>query len=211
MSASVTSATSAATTSGSSSFQCRAIVETKVTTTSTSASISAAIGRGSGSIRSAAEAAAAAESSESETDNNDETGTTDKFLLLVDQLSLEQPNHLSIKDIGIILDRLSSKIVDVAMLERQVEATDTHNWTIKATIRGEVMRELGVIYNSNYYAISEHPSFSFVKELASAAAAGVTSSGHPGGDHALPLEDVGLDEDFDDVEADDPVDHRGIQ
>ena len=29
---------------------------------------------------------------------------------------------------------------------------NTHNWTIKATIRGEVMRELGVIYNSNYYA-----------------------------------------------------------
>ena len=36
---------------------------------------------------------------------------------------------------------------------------NTHNWTIKATIRGEVMRELGVIYNSNYYAISEHPSY----------------------------------------------------
>ena len=105
------------------------------------------------------------ESSESETDNNDETGTADKFLLLVDQLSLEQPSHLSIKDIGIILDRLSSKIIDVGMLERQVEASDTHNWTIKATIRGQVMRELGVIYNSNYYAISEHPSFNFSKRL----------------------------------------------
>ena len=46
------------------------------------------------------------DSSESETDNNDETGTTDKFLLLIDQLSSEQPHHLSIKDIGIILDRL---------------------------------------------------------------------------------------------------------
>ena len=99
------------------------------------------------------------------TDNNDETGTTDKFLLLVDQLSLEQPQHLSIKDIGIILDRLSSKIIDVAILERQIEATDTHNWTIKATIRGEVMRELGVIYNSNYYAISEHPDLNFSKRL----------------------------------------------
>ena len=65
------------------------------------------------------------------TDNNDETGTTDKFLLLVDQLSLEQPQHLSIKDIGIILDRLSSKIIDVAILDREIEATDTHNWTIK--------------------------------------------------------------------------------
>jgi hypothetical protein len=27
----------------------------------------------------------------------------------VDQLSMEQPHHLSIKDIGIILERLSSK------------------------------------------------------------------------------------------------------
>ena len=123
-------------------------------------------------VTSASEAAVAAaaavqqdESSESETDNNDETGTTSKFLLLVDQLSLEQPQHLSIKDIGIILDRLSSKIIDVAILERQIEATDTHNWTIKATIRGEVMRELGVIYNSNYYAISEHPDLNFSKRL----------------------------------------------
>lgn len=99
------------------------------------------------------------DSSESETENNEDTCTTDKFLLLVDQLSLEQPRHLSIKDIGIILDRLNSKVIDVEMLERSIEATDTHNWTIKATIRGEVMRELGVIYNSNYYAISEHPSY----------------------------------------------------
>ena len=81
--------------------------------------------------------------------------------MLVDQLSLDQHHHLSIKDIGIILDRLSSKIVDVERLEREIERSDgdTHNWTIKATIRGEVMRELGVIYNSNYYAISEHPSY----------------------------------------------------
>lgn len=42
------------------------------------------------------------------------------------------------------------------MIER---SDDTHNWTIKATIRGEVMRELGVLYNSNYYAISEHPGY----------------------------------------------------
>ena len=82
-----------------------------------------------------------------------------------DQLSAEQPHHLSIKDIGIILDRLSSKIIDVVMLERQIEDSHTRNWTIKATIRGQVMRELGVIYNSNYYAISEHPSFSFSKRI----------------------------------------------
>ena len=109
----------------------------------------------------AAAAAAAAESSESETDNNEDAGKTVKFLLLVDQLSVDQHHHLSIKDIGIILDRLSSKIVDVERLEREIERADdhTHNWTIKATIRGDVMRELGVIYNSNYYAISEHPSY----------------------------------------------------
>ena len=67
---------------------------------------------------------------------------------------------LSIKDIGIILDRLNSKILDVEKLFRDKEDSDIHNWTIKATIRGEVMRELGVIYNSNYYSISEHPSYS---------------------------------------------------
>ena len=138
------------------SFQCRAIVETTTMTAKMTSTASEAV---------EASDPMHEESSESETDNNDETGTADKFLLLVDQLSLEQPSHLSIKDIGIILDRLSSKIIDVGMLERQVEASDTHNWTIKATIRGQVMRELGVIYNSNYYAISEHPSFNFSKRL----------------------------------------------
>lgn len=143
-------ASTSSTAANSGSFQCRAIVETTTTKVTTAVTTTSREDQ---------------ESSESETDNNDETGTTNKFLLLVDQLSLEQPHHLSIKDIGIILDRLSSKIIDVAMLERQIEATDTHNWTIKATIRGEVMRELGVIYNSNYYAISEHPNFNFSKLL----------------------------------------------
>ena len=78
----------------------------------------------------------------------------------VDQLSMEQPHHLSIKDIGIILERLSSKIIDVERLDRSSEGSDTRNWTLKATIRGDVMRELGVIYNNNYYAISEHPGYS---------------------------------------------------
>ena len=59
----------------------------------------------------------------------------------------------------------SSKIIDVDQLERQIEDGSTRNWTIKATIRGQVMRELGVIYNSNYYAISEHPNFSFSKRI----------------------------------------------
>ena len=89
----------------------------------------------------------------------DDSVTTVKFLLLVDQLSAEQKHHLSIKDIGIILDRLSSKILDVEKLDREKEDSDVYNWTIKATIRGDVMRELGVIYNSNYYSISEHPAY----------------------------------------------------
>ena len=75
------------------------------------------------------------------------------FAFQVDQLSVDQQPHLSIKDIGVILERLSAKIVDVERLEREREGGDTHNWTIKATIRGEAMRELGVIYNSNYYSI----------------------------------------------------------
>lgn len=104
------------------------------------------------------------ESSESETENNhsvleEDTTTTEKFLLLIDQLSLDQKRHLTIKDIGVILERLSSKIVDVERLDRESEAEDCYNWTIKATIRGDFLRELGVIYNGNFYAISEHPAY----------------------------------------------------
>uniref|UniRef100_A0A6P7F2H6 Uncharacterized protein LOC114325887 isoform X2 n=1 Tax=Diabrotica virgifera virgifera TaxID=50390 RepID=A0A6P7F2H6_DIAVI len=102
------------------------------------------------------------ESSESETENTvmeDEAVTSEKFLLLIDQLSVDQKRHLSIKDIGIILERLSSKILDVERLDRESESEDCYNWTIKATIRGDVLRELGVIYNGNYYAISEHPGY----------------------------------------------------
>ena len=99
------------------------------------------------------------DSSDSEADGGEAEDTSTKFLLLVDQLSVDQKHHLSIKDIGIILDRLSSKILDVEKLDREKEDSDVYNWTIKATIRGEVMRELGVIYNSNYYSISEHPEY----------------------------------------------------
>lgn len=108
------------------------------------------------------------QSSESETENNhsvleEEKVTTRKFLLLIDQLSLDQKRHLSIKDIGVILERLSSKIVDVERLERnrssETDAEDCYNWTIKATIKGDILRELGVIYNGNFYAISEHPNY----------------------------------------------------
>jgi hypothetical protein len=102
------------------------------------------------------------ESSESETENTiieDEIVTSEKFLLLIDQLTVEQKNHLSIKDIGIILERLSSKILDVERLDRENESEECYNWTIKAIIRGDMLRELGVIYNGNYYIISEHPGY----------------------------------------------------
>ncbi|KAJ1528008.1 hypothetical protein ONE63_007934 [Megalurothrips usitatus] len=102
------------------------------------------------------------DSSESETDNTvleEEAVTSEKFLLLIDQLSVDQKRHLTIKDIGIILERLNSKILDVERLDRESESDDCYNWTIKATIRGDVLQELGVIYNGNYYAISEHPGY----------------------------------------------------
>ncbi|XP_015430899.1 PREDICTED: uncharacterized protein LOC107187340 [Dufourea novaeangliae] len=101
------------------------------------------------------------DSSESETENTimeDEIVTSEKFLLLIDQHSVDQ-KHLSIKDIGIILERLSSKIVDVERLDRESESEECYNWTIKAIIKGDVLRELGVIYNGNYYVISEHPGY----------------------------------------------------
>lgn len=102
------------------------------------------------------------DSSESETENTlveDEPVTSEKFLLLIDQLSVDQKRHLTFKDIGIILERLNSKILDVERLDRESESDDCYNWTIKATIRGDALRELGVIYNGNYYAISEHPGY----------------------------------------------------
>uniref|UniRef100_A0AAR5PNE7 CIDE-N domain-containing protein n=1 Tax=Dendroctonus ponderosae TaxID=77166 RepID=A0AAR5PNE7_DENPD len=78
------------------------------------------------------------ESSESETENTvmeDEAVTSEKFLLLIDQLSVDQKRHLSIKDIGIILERLSSKILDVERLDRESESDDCYNWTIKVGVR----------------------------------------------------------------------------
>lgn len=102
------------------------------------------------------------ESSESETETTvieDESMTSEKFLLLIDQLTGKQDKHLTVKDIGIILERLNSKIVDVERLDRDYEATDCYNWTIKATIRGDVLQELGIIYNGSYYGISEHPGY----------------------------------------------------
>lgn len=102
------------------------------------------------------------DSSESETETTvieDDSMTSEKFLLLIDQLTGKQDKHLTVKDIGIILERLNSKIVDVERLDREYEATDCYNWTIKATIRGDVLQELGIIYNGSYYGISEHPGY----------------------------------------------------
>ncbi|CAN7987425.1 unnamed protein product [Ixodes pacificus] len=102
-----------------------------------------------------------ADDSESDTDNTacEEEQLSERYLLLVDQLSLEQDRHLTVRDIGVILERLSSRIVDVDRLERERESADVHNWTIKATLRGEVLREIGVIYNGQYYGIMEHPGY----------------------------------------------------
>ncbi|KAG1672167.1 Cell death activator CIDE-A [Nymphon striatum] len=97
--------------------------------------------------------------SDTETTTNDDDQLTERYLLLVDHLSRDQSQHLTIKDIGIILERLSSKIVDVDKLERDTENSDIHNWTIKATIKGEVLREIGVIYKGQYYGIMEHPEY----------------------------------------------------
>jgi hypothetical protein len=91
---------------------------------------------------------------EQETEGN---VTTEKMLLLTDQLSTDQRRHLTILDLGVILDRLKAKIIDVERLEREREGPSCYRWMIKATIRGDVLRDLGVLYNGNYYSISEHP------------------------------------------------------
>lgn len=100
--------------------------------------------------------------SETETTERDEQ-YCERYLLLMDQLSANQKRHLSVKDIGIILERLKSKIVDIDKLERDKEnLTAGHNWIIKATIRGEMLREIGVVYNGQYYALMEHPAYFWV-------------------------------------------------
>lgn len=92
---------------------------------------------------------------------NDNGLTTDKVLLLTDQLSSDQRKHLTILDLGVILERLKAKIIDVERLEREREGPSCFRWIIKATIRGDVLRDLGVLYNGNYYSISEDQGLSF--------------------------------------------------
>lgn len=102
---------------------------------------------------------AANSDSETETTEREDEQLCDRYLLLVDQLTVDQDKHLSIRDIGVIMERLQSKIVDIDKLEREKEGSDCYNWIIKATIRGEVLREIGVIYNGHYYGIMEHPGY----------------------------------------------------
>lgn len=94
-----------------------------------------------------------------EEDFENEYGTTtDKLLLLTDQLSMDRnKKHLTVLDLGVILDRLKGKILDVERLEREIEGPSCYRWLIKATIRGHMLRELGVLYNGSYYSISEDP------------------------------------------------------
>lgn len=92
---------------------------------------------------------------------NEGSVTTEKLLLLTDQLSNDQHKHLTILDLGVILERLKAKIIDVHRLEREREDLRCYRWTINATIRGEVLRDLGVLYNGNYYSISESPVLSY--------------------------------------------------
>ena len=87
--------------------------------------------------------------------------TTEKVLLLIDQLSADQRKHLTILDLGVILDRLKTKIIDVKRLEREREGPGCFRWMIKATIRGDGLRDLGVLYNGNYYSISEHQHLNY--------------------------------------------------
>lgn len=91
--------------------------------------------------------------------DNQEENLHERYLLLIDQLNEENDQHLSIKDIGIILEKMSSSIVDVDKLEKEKENDKANNWLIKATVRGDFVREIGVIYQNHYYSITEHPAY----------------------------------------------------
>ena len=105
--------------------------------------------------------------SDSETVESESLDKSERFsecyLMLVDKLSIDKQRHLTIKDIGIILEHLSFKIVDVNCLERERNSQDCYNWMIKATIKGELLRNLGVIYNGQYYKIMEQPKWRLEK------------------------------------------------
>lgn len=94
-----------------------------------------------------------------ERDDDDDEQFCERYLMLVDQLSANHKKHLSIKDIGIILERLKSKIIDIDKLERDKENIDCYNWLIKAIIKGDMLREIGVVYKGQYYSLMEHPGY----------------------------------------------------
>lgn len=102
---------------------------------------------------------ASSSESETETTERDDEQYCERYLLLVDQLTANHKKHLSIKDIGIILERLKSKIIDIDKLERDKENIDCYNWFIKAIIKGDMLREIGVLYNGQYYSLMEHPGY----------------------------------------------------
>ncbi|OTF71944.1 DNA fragmentation factor CIDE-like protein [Euroglyphus maynei] len=97
--------------------------------------------------------------SETETTERDDEQFCERYLILVDQLSANHKKHLSIKDIGIILERLKTKIIDIDKLEKDKESIDCYNWLIKAIIKGDMLREIGVVYNGQYYSLMEHPGY----------------------------------------------------
>lgn len=99
------------------------------------------------------------EESDTETTDREDEQLCERYLLLTDQLAIGHERHLTVKDIGCILEKLSTKIVDVDKLERERESSDCHNWVIRALIRGESLREIGVVYNSQYFGIIEHPGY----------------------------------------------------
>ena len=63
-----------------------------------------------------------------------------------------------------ILERLKSKIIDIDKLERDKENIDCYNWLIKAIIKGDMLREIGVVYKGQYYSLMEHPGYFWRKK-----------------------------------------------
>ena len=112
-----------------------------------------------------------------DSDSETETETTEKedeqlnYLILVDQ-----QKGLSIKDVGIILERLKGTILgksahsamhmhtqhvhvlDVDKLERETTDMSEYHWTIRALTRGK-FTDVGVIHNGIFYGIGEHPAY----------------------------------------------------
>ncbi|XP_018495901.1 uncharacterized protein LOC108864532 [Galendromus occidentalis] len=103
-----------------------------------------------------------------ESESQDDDEILNRYLLLVDDLAggSRDMDHLTVKDIGAILDLLSSRVVDVDKLEREKETSDIHNWTIKATIRGgNLVTEVGLVYKGRYICLVDHPGYFFAKPL----------------------------------------------